>query len=68
VRLSRRVATGYDAFVVGNPGSLASPDWLRLGAAALVGGTETSCTFRLLEVDDPNRIEAEFTEVRPVRK
>lgn len=68
VRMSRRVAAGYDAFVVGNPGSLASPDWSRLGGAELVGGTETSCTFRLLAIDDPSPIEAEFTEVRPVRK
>jgi hypothetical protein len=68
VRMSRRVATGYDAFAVGNPGSLASPDWLRLGAATLIGGTDASCTFRLLEIADPSRIEAEFTEVRPVRK
>lgn len=68
VRMSRRVAAGYQAFEVGNPGSLASPDWQRLGAAALVGGTDAICTFRLLEVDDPKHIEAEFTEVRPVRK
>jgi hypothetical protein len=68
VRMSRRVATGYDAFALGNPGSLASPDWQRLGTAALVGGTDDSCTFRLLEADAQSRIEAEFTEVRPVRK
>ena len=68
VRMARRVAAGYQAFTVGNPGSLSSPDWQRLCGAALVGGTETSCTFRLLELDDPSRIEAELTEVRPVRK
>jgi hypothetical protein len=68
VAISKRVAQGYESFVVGNQGSLASPDWRAFGRAALVGGTEASCTFRLVEVDDPSRIEPGFTEVRPARK
>lgn len=67
-RIGKRVATGYDSFVVGNNGSLASPDWQRLGTAVLVGGTDTSCTFRLQGVEDPSRIEPKVTEVRPTRK
>lgn len=68
VAMSRRVAQGYDEFVVGNQGSLASPDWRPFGRAALVGGTDTSCTFRLVDVGDPSRIEAGVSEVRPGRK
>jgi len=68
VAIGKRVANGYDAFAVGNQGSLASPDWRPLGRAALVGGTDTTCTFRLVDVADPSRIEAGVTEVRPARK
>ncbi len=67
-RIGKRIASGYDAFVVGNNGSLASPDWQRLGTAVLVGGTDTSCTFKLQGVEDPSRIEPKVTEVRPTRK
>jgi len=68
VAIGKRVANGYDAFAVGNQGSLASPDWRPLGRAALVGGTDTACTFRLVDVAEPSRIEAGVTEVRPARK
>ena len=68
VKLSRRIVSGYDTFVVGNNGSLASPDWQRLGTAVLVGGTDSSCTFKLQGVEDLARIEPKVTEVRPTRK
>ncbi len=68
VAISKRVAGAYDAFAVGNQGSLASPDWQALGRAQLVGGTDTSCTFRLVEVADVSRIEPGVTEVRPFKK
>ena len=51
--MSRRVAQGYEQFAVGSSGSLGSPDWRPLGSAQLVGGTDTSCTFRLVGIDDP---------------
>lgn len=66
VAMSRRVARAYEAFAVGNAGSLASPDWRAFGGAALVGGTELSCTFRLDGVADPADVEPEVSEVRPV--
>jgi hypothetical protein len=66
--MSRRVAQGYEQFVVGSAGSLGSPDWRQLGTAALVGGTDASCTFRLVGVDDPARVEPGVTEVRPAKQ
>lgn len=66
--IARRVAGAYDAFVVGNAGSLASPDWRPLGRAVLIGGNGATCSFRLLEPIDPSRIEAGVTEIRPARK
>jgi hypothetical protein len=66
--IARRIAGAYDAFVVGNAGSLASPDWRPLGRAVLIGGNGATCTFRLLESVDPSRIEAGVTEIRPARK
>jgi hypothetical protein len=68
VAMSRRVAQGYEAFAVGNQGSLASPDWRSLGAAAFVGGNEGSSTFRLVDVADLASIEPRVTEVRPAKK
>lgn len=68
VAMSRRIAQGYDSFVVGNQGSLASPDWQSYGRAMLVGGTDTSCTFRLVDVEDPSRIQTGVSEVRPGKK
>lgn len=67
VAMPRRVAQGYENFVVGNQGALATPDWRSSGRAVLVGGTDTSCTFRLVDAGDPSRIEPGVTEVRPVR-
>lgn len=66
--IARRVAGAYDAFVIGNTGSLASPDWRLLGRAVLIGGNGATCTFRLLEPVEPSRIEAGVTEIRPARK
>jgi hypothetical protein len=67
-RMARRIANAYQQFTVGTPGSLASPDWQPLGGAALVGGNDVSCTFQLINVEDPARIEPDVTEIRPVRK
>lgn len=64
--MSRRIAQGYEQFAVGNQGSLANPDWRTLGSAVLVGGTDASCTFRLVDVADASRIETGVSEVRPV--
>jgi hypothetical protein len=68
VAISKRIAQAYETFAIGNQGSLASPDWREFGHAALVGGTETSCTFRLIDVADPSSIEPDVTQVRPARK
>ncbi|MEO6596263.1 MAG: hypothetical protein ABIP94_16060 [Planctomycetota bacterium] len=73
VQVARRVAAAYDHFAVGNNGSLASPDWQPLGQAVLVplptGATGgDTCTFRLEGVQDPDRIEPDLTEVRPLKK
>lgn len=68
VAIGKRIAMAYDGFVVGNQGSLANPDWQSLGRAVLVGGTDTSCTFKLVDVVDPSRIETGVSEVRPARK
>ena len=67
VQMAKRVAAGYRSFVVGNNGSLSSPDWQVLAQAVLVDGNETSCTFRLEAVDDVSRVEPNLTEVRPIR-
>ncbi|HEB53819.1 MAG TPA: hypothetical protein ENI87_11255 [bacterium] len=64
-RIGKRVAAGFRKFVVGSPGSLASPDWRKLGDAELIGGTAASCTFRMLG-GDPAALVAEVSEVRPV--
>jgi len=66
-RISRRVATGFKQFSIGNNGSLANPDWQSLGVAKLIGGSSTSCTFELENISDLTAIEAEVSEVRPVR-
>jgi hypothetical protein len=63
--LPRRIAQGYTEFVVGNNGSLASPDWKTVARATLVGGDDTKCTFKLLSADDPSAIEPDISEVRP---
>jgi hypothetical protein len=68
VAMARRVAAGYEAFLVGQPGSLATPDWRGLGRALLVGGDAATCTFRLDGVDDPQKVEVGACEVRPARK
>ncbi|MBX3463403.1 MAG: hypothetical protein KF830_09540 [Planctomycetes bacterium] len=65
--VARRVAGQYRAFVVGNQGSLGSPDWVTLGRATLVGGDDASCRFRLEGVGDPSLVEANVTEVRPIK-
>ena len=67
VRMSRRAAAGFREFVLGNAGTLASPDWQRLAGATLVGGTAATCTFRLDDLVDAARVEVGFTEVRPVQ-
>lgn len=66
-RMSKRIAAGFRKFTVGNNGSLANPDWQDLATATLVGGSASSCTFRLDNVADPSRIEADVSEVRPVQ-
>jgi hypothetical protein len=66
--IARRVAAGYEQFVVGMQGSLASPDWRPLGRATFVGGSDLSSTFRLVDVADPSRIEVGAAEVRPGKK
>ena len=66
-RMSRRIASGFKLFSVGNAGSLANPDWQPLGSAKLVGGRGAICTFELADVEDPGRIATGITEVRPVR-
>ena len=66
-RISRRVAAGFKLFAIGNNGSLGNPDWQNLGVAKLVGGSATSCTFELAEIADLAAIEADVSEVRPVR-
>jgi hypothetical protein len=66
VRMSRRVASAFDSFSIGNPGSLRRPDWQSLGEAALVGGTAASCTFRLAPGTDAAAVVADVTEIRPV--
>lgn len=66
--VARRVAAQYRSFAVGNNGSLSSPDWVTLGRGVLLDGNDNSCTFRLEGVDDPSRIEANVTEVRPIKE
>ncbi|MBL8726985.1 MAG: hypothetical protein JNM25_01050 [Planctomycetes bacterium] len=66
--VARRVAAQYRSFVVGNNGSLASPDWTTLGRAALLDGNDATCTFRLEAVEDPARVEPGVTEVRPIKE
>jgi hypothetical protein len=68
VAMSRRIAQSYDAFDVGNLGSLASPDWRSLGRASFVGGSDGNSTFRLVDVADPALVEPGVTEVRPAKK
>ncbi len=67
VRMARRVAATYREFVIGNSGSLASPDWQPLGRAVFVDGNDQSCTFRLEDVAEPARVEPNVTEVRPTK-
>jgi hypothetical protein len=67
VRMSKRIAASYRAFLVGNNGSLSSPDWQSLGGASLLEGGESTCILRLEGVDDPSRIEPDVTEVRPIK-
>lgn len=67
VQMSKRIAGAYRSFVVGNNGSLSSPDWQPLGRASLVDGNDASCVMRLDVVEDPAAIEPSVTEVRPVR-
>jgi hypothetical protein len=66
-RMSRRVAAGYPAFVVGNNGTLANPDWQQIAGATLVGGSGNSCTFRLDGLADPAVIAVDVSEVRPAQ-
>jgi len=66
--VAKRVAAPYRSFVVGNSGSLSSPDWVTLGSAVLLDGNDASCTFRLEGVEDPSRVEANVTEVRPIKE
>lgn len=66
--VAKRVAAPYAGFVVGNNGSLSSPDWVTLGRAVLLDGNDASCTFRLEGVEDPTRVEANVTEVRPIKE
>ena len=63
--LPRRIAGGYTEFVVGNNGSLASPDWKTVARATLVGGDDTKSTFKLVNAGDPGAIEQGISEVRP---
>jgi hypothetical protein len=65
--IARRIAAQFPGFVVGNHGSLTAPDWVPLGRAVLLDGSDTACTFRLESADDPKRIEPNFTEVRPIK-
>ncbi|MCK5944779.1 MAG: hypothetical protein KAI24_22515 [Planctomycetes bacterium] len=65
-RISRRVAAGFGKFSVGTDGTLADPDWQELATATLVGGSASSCTFRLEGVTDASRIVVDVSEVRPV--
>lgn len=67
VKIPERVARGARAFVAGADGGLSSPDWQRVAAATLVGGSATSCTFRLEGLTDASKIDVGVTEVRPVR-
>jgi hypothetical protein len=67
VAMPRRVAQAYEAFAIGAQGSLATPDWRPLGRATYVGGADAQCTFRLVDVADPARIEVGVSEVRPAR-
>lgn len=66
-RISKRVAAGFERFVVGNDGSLADPDWQPLGAARLVGGNALTSTFELVDVRDPARVQTEVSQIRPIR-
>jgi hypothetical protein len=66
-RFDRRVAVAFPAFAIGLNGSLAAPDWQSLGAATFVGGTSTTCTFRLEGPVDVTRIEVGAAEVRPAQ-
>ena len=65
--IARAIASGFDAFSVGNDGSLTDPDWQPLADARLVGGSAQSCTFELAGVVDPARIEPGQSQVRPVQ-
>ena len=65
VKIEKRIAATYAEFVLGNNGTLVSPDWQTLGAATLVGGTGTSCTFRLDAGLDIDRVVIDATELRP---
>ncbi|MBL8731218.1 MAG: hypothetical protein JNN13_02480 [Planctomycetes bacterium] len=65
VSMPRAVAAGFRNFEVGLDGSLASPDWQPIAPAALVGGTATSCTFRI-DIDDATAIDAAAAQVRPL--
>jgi hypothetical protein len=65
-RISRRVASGFQRFSIGNNGSLGGPDWQDLGSAKLVGGSGASCTFQLDGVGDLALIQAGVSEVRPI--
>ncbi len=67
VRISRRVASGFKKFSIGNNGSLGNPDWQNLGSAKLVGGSGASCTFQLDGVGDLALVAAGVSEVRPVQ-
>lgn len=65
VSMPRAVAAGFRSFEVGLDGSLASPDWQPIAPATLVGGTATSCTFRV-DVADAAAIDAAAAQVRPL--
>ena len=66
-RISKRIASGFQEFVLGQDGSLASPDWRRLAAADFVGGSAVSSTFRLGGLLDASQVEVGVCEVRPIR-
>lgn len=66
-RISKRIASTFRGFEVGNAGSLQSVDWQKLADARLVGGSGATCTFELVDAAEPNRIEPGTSQVRPVR-
>ena len=66
-RISKRIASGFQEFVLGQDGSLASPDWRRMATAKFVGGSAVSSTFRVGQLPDAAQVEVGVCEIRPIR-